>query len=287
MCRLVSNSCHQSRPNRKSSSLRNYTSLLSLNKQRNSCVGPLASPSNGSRLNCLSAKSIAILTLHFVFVYVSIWAFDHPNLSELFNYTKIIASVYLVFYLLIILFPGLRFQRPFNFTLFTFYTVLASILYSALAIHSAHFKFVRFAILIILVGHIFLVLFCLQSTFTLSSRPLLPYLFVFSVLTSFLIILALIIYFCLKHHVYFGLFDNLIFFKGKTFDTVDLKSICLSVSISCLFICYEIFDLQYVLGHAGSTCQDLDYFTIAFNLISVDYFKIALMFIRYVLELIK
>lgn len=265
--------CSHEPSDRKKSSLRNYTSLLSLNKrQRNHCAQQESFSTSSS--NCLVSKSISLLLLHFLSVYITIYLYHYFNIPEFYNSLRMISFLYSIFCFLIILFPSLRFRRPFNIVFFIFYTLLACMLFASLAIHSPQFDFIRFAVFLISISQIFLILFCFQTNFTLTSSPLLPYLYIFSILVGILATYFLTIYFCMKHKIAFT--------SDK--QSIDFEKTTLSILTAFMFIFYQIFDLQYVITDSASSS---DFITVAFNLISVDYFKIFLMLLSFLLELIK
>lgn len=294
MCHLLSSPCQKQqieqqcnytgykkcRGGKSQNTLRNYTSLLSLNNNHRRKYSYSDVPvDNDSKWasNRETAKTIVVITVHILSIYSMIFLKEITYFSHMFNSFQLILFTYMIFYFLIILFPRLRCERPFNFVTFAIYTILTSMLYSSLLIY---LDSIRSIALLILTAQFFLILFCsLQSKFTLISRPILPYLYIYSILAGLLICIFLVLYYCINYPI----ISNYLSKSVKNCENIDYKKSILSILTGFLFVFYEIFDLQYALVN-DSNC---DFFVIAFNLISVDYFKICLMLLSFLLEFIK
>lgn len=299
MCYLLSKPCRKQLALKKSEkavkhpgcSLRNYTSLLSLNNrhqwnnfQQQELHTVLEQPNRF--INCLTAKSLLIIFMHFLPVYLSILILEYLNIDKMLKLIEIASIIYCIFYSLLVLFCNLRVKRLINVVAFTFFTFLTSFLYSTLVIYYSHLDFVRYSTLLILSAQIFLLIFCIQSKYTLLSSPILPYLYICSVLIGCLVIFFLILSFCVNNRLNMSYFQHFVI-NSHDYVTIDYKKLLLSILFAFVFVLYEIFDLQYTLMSQSQQDIQVDFFTLSFNLISVDYFKIFLMVLSFLLKSIK
>lgn len=316
------NSCY-------SPSLRNYTSLLSLNNHQharryhrftNCTTSDHQHQCNNNNNNMnktkpidldlcqfkrasnhLAFKAIAIIFVHFSFVYIAITSCRYVKIARQTctnalssTQTTYVFSIYLLVYFVIVTFPRSRSNSPLNYILFAVYTLVTSILYANLSVNSsgAQFGLVSLVLTIFLMGQVFLLAFAVvQAKFTLFSRPCLPYIYVYALFAASLVVFLLLIHFALELRLVAirnWLVEDVLLINAE--GKLNWRTFSISILVGCFFVFYEIFDLQFVLANlesSDSSSEAGNFFLIAFNLLTVDFFKLFLVFISFLLNLIK
>jgi hypothetical protein len=178
----------------------------------------------------------------------------------------------LVILFIITILPCVRSTKPLNYIFFIIYSFSISLLYFDLSLFNSP-NFTYYSLFNMILAQLLLIIFCLQSQFTLFSRPILPYAFVYAMLALFFVIyLASNFYYLSRFRIEALLSINL--------NELNLIEFLISIFVTFLFIFYEIFDLQLILTNKEKQSSTsflqkeakIDYFLLAFNLLTIDMF---------------
>lgn len=271
-----------------------YVSLTSLNKIQSSKCKPIKNYScidgidldriisfkKASNLYCL--KIVSIIFFHYIFL-ISYTIFLLKNSQDYSIFTNMkewhIYLSYIGVLILILSIPNLRSTRPINYLMFTIYTCILGNLYWLLS-YKYQITYILFNLAMIVAGQVVLIFFCMQVKFTLCSRPVIPYLYLYFILISFILILFVT-------YGYMREFFNQLFIYFNLNPDLNLNGTFTSFILAFVFLFYEIFDLQLIIANKFSdndSCEQSK-FTYAFDLITVDLVKILLYINQQILKI--
>ena len=253
--------------------------------------------------NLMAFKILLALMFHIGFILISILVFSHlESIHSKFSITSILqrflfysisvkyskilfwtmSMVNFLVFLLILIFPKFRSVFPLNCLMFMLYTLNLAIFYSFLTSFYATSFFAKFYALI-LVGLVFMVIFCCQNKFTFYSVPYLPYFYVFFCTATFIVTFGLIRFYSIQLKIQI---ESEINRKINILNQSDFVEMIFSVLASFTYLFYILFDLQFILTSKSDSYQH-DYLTAAFNLLTRDVMQMIFLMNSFLLSLIK
>ena len=286
-------------------SRRSYHNIVCNRAETETCWPELRELKRAS--NQLASKVICVIFAHIFCLYIILTYCRHFKLTKTdtigyITVQQITLLVYLIVYFVLVTFATARTHSPLNYALFVCYTLVTASMYATNL--AGLDQFLSLVFLVILASQLFLLLFVLvQSKFTLFSRPLLPYFYIYALSIATTVIVLLVIQFGIKFRLFLTpigaknsqdwLFGDFFMIEQGEVTLINWRKIGLAVFLAFLFDFYEIFDLQFVLADSSPSppndcsINSPQFFLIAFNLLTVDLFKLFLVFISSLLNLIK